>query len=160
VDPLCREELARADAGDYGSAAAQLFGYLAAAGPSLIDDVKRELGLDTAALRRVRQRLESVGALVSRAEAMPAQNGAERETSELARWDQRFPLSEMSATGMTTSDDALDDLVVAGVQAAVVAPRPEIVTWFSWPFPASRLDGLLGQGRLREPQEGWIALGE
>ncbi|HEX5957423.1 MAG TPA: hypothetical protein VFY92_02055 [Hyphomicrobiaceae bacterium] len=158
VDSLCRAELAHTKAGEYSPAAARLIEYLDAAGPSLVEDIKRELGLDTATLRRLRQRLESVGALVSCAVAVPAVKGTERETSELARWDQRFAMPQTAAA--TTPEAALDDLVVAGVRAAVVAPRVEIGTWFSWPLAPTRLDSLMAQGRLSQPLDGWIAASE
>ncbi|HEU5438594.1 MAG TPA: hypothetical protein VFU88_04835 [Ktedonobacterales bacterium] len=158
VDPLCRTELAHAEAGEYGPAATRLVEYLDAAGPSLVEDVKRELGLDTAALRRLRQRLESAGVLVSRAVAVPAATGTERETSELARWDQRFAVPQSAAA--TAPEAALDDLVVAGVRAAIVAPREEVGAWFSWPLALSQLDQLVAEGRLSQPQDGWIAVGE
>lgn len=158
VDPLCRTELTHVEAGEYDAEAARLIEYLDAAGPSLIEDVKRELGLDTGALRRLRQRLESVGALVSHAVAVPAATGTERETSELARWDQRFAMPQTPAAA--SPEAALDALIIAGVRAAVVAPRAEIGTWFSWPLAPSRLDSLVAQGRLSQPQDGWIATGE
>ncbi len=154
VDPLCRQELGRAARGVYGHVAVELLNYLSAAGPSPIEDVKRELGLDSASLRSIRARLERVGALVSRALAVPAEGGGERETSELARWDQR--LRNPTQQGK----DGLEELVVAGVRAAVVVPKSEISHWFSWPLPASVITQLIEVGRLRQPQEGWIAEGK
>src|SRR5215469_17895125 len=75
VDPICRQELTRAGRGDYGPLAAELVEYLEVAGPSLIDDVKHELNLEAPALRRIRERLERVGAVVSRAVVAPARGG-------------------------------------------------------------------------------------
>ena len=129
VDPLCREELARASQGDDGHAATELVDYLAVAGPSLIEDAKRELGLDSASLRAIRERLERVGAVVSRALSVPSKAGGERETSELARWDQRVPeLPKQEAAGLA-------ELVVAAVHAAVVCAQREIPLWFSGRCP-------------------------
>lgn len=152
-DPLCREALARAGAGAFGETAAELVAYLDVAGPTPIDEVKRELGLDSASLRAARDRLERVGAIVSRGMTLPASQGGERETSELARWDQRY-LSAPSTPG------GLAEAVVAGVRAAVVAPRAEIAAWFSWPLPRDLLAQLCAADRLWQPQEGWLAAQE
>jgi hypothetical protein len=150
VDPLCRDELAGANRGEHGPLARNLVEFLAAAGPTNLDDVKRELGLETAALRAVRDRLERVGAIVSRSMAMAAASG-ERESSELARWDQRYP-------NPPTSPGGLAELVVAGVRAAVVSPEAEVGRWFSWPLPRTMIDELVDGGKLARPQSGWLAL--
>jgi hypothetical protein len=152
ADPLCRAELARAEAGEHGMAARELVGFLAAAGPASLDDVKRELGLETAALRAARERMERVGAIVSRPIAVTAASGGERETSELARWDQRYPDAPATPGGLA-------ELIVAGVRAAVVAPERELARWFSWPVPSAMIAELVAAGRLARPAEGWIALG-
>jgi hypothetical protein len=152
ADPLCRAELARAGAGEHGPAARELVDFLAAAGPTPLDDVKRELGLETAALRAVRERLERVGAIVSRPLAMASAGGGERETSELARWDQRYP-------DAPTTPGGLAELLVAGVRAAVVAPEEELARWFAWPASAAMIAELVVAGRLARPTDGWIALG-
>jgi hypothetical protein len=149
-DPLCRVALASADAGAFGATAAELVAYLDVAGPTPIDEVKRELGLDAASLRAARDRLERVGAIVSRGMTLPASQGGERETSELARWDQRYP-SASSAPG------GLAEAVVAAVRAAIVAPQAEIAAWFSWPLPRDLLAQLCAADRLWQPQEGWLA---
>jgi hypothetical protein len=62
VDPLCRAELARAEAGELGPEAERIVTHLADAGPSLVEELKEEPGLD----KKTRQRLERVGAVVSR----------------------------------------------------------------------------------------------
>lgn len=157
-DSLCRAALVRADEGALGATAAELVAYLDVAGPTSIDDVKRELGLDAASLRAARDRLERVGAIVSRGMTLPASQGGERETSELARWDQRFPTPPTSAPAST--DEALAEAMVAGVRAAVVAPRSEVGSWFSWPLPRDLLADLLAADRLWQPQEGWLAARE
>src|SRR6058998_4376823 len=64
VDPLARAALAAADAaGDEGS---RLVRHLRSAGPSKLDDVKDELGLAAPALKKVREKLETLAAVVSR----------------------------------------------------------------------------------------------
>jgi hypothetical protein len=140
VDRLAREELAQVEAGALGPEAALLVAHLAAAGPSLLEELREELGIDA---RRLRPKLERRGAIVARAVILD-----DRNTSELARWDQLFP--EPAGGG-------LGDLVVAGVRAAVAAPEDEVRTWFSWRPPTSLLDELVEEGRLVRPEPGWIS---
>jgi hypothetical protein len=154
LDPLCGEELRRAEAGERGEAAAVLVHHLDAAGPSLIDDVKEELGLDARVLRALRDRLEPWGAVVSREVRVPAGQGGHRHTSELSRWDQVF-----SPTAPPSGPGGLGELVVAGVRAAVLAAEAEVRTWFTWPVQPSLVDGLLRAGRLASPAPGWLAAG-
>jgi hypothetical protein len=135
VDPLCRDELARAEEGAYGAMAQRAVERLALLGPSLPD----ELELD----RRTRGLLERVGAVVSRSVVIEPHE----HTSELLRWDQVRP--EPAARG------GLDELVVAGVRAAVVAPEREAAGWFSWRADVARL---VEEGRLVRPAPGWVAL--
>ena len=141
VDPLAREELARAEEGALGPEAARLVAHLAEAGPSLIEELREELGIEPRALRR---KLERGGAVVARAVLLD-----DRNTSELARWDQVFP---EPATG-----GGLGELLVAGVCAAVVAPEDEARGWFTWRVPATLADELLEGGRLERPEAGWIS---
>jgi hypothetical protein len=160
VDPLCRGELARAEQGKMGMSARELVAFLAVAGPSTLDDVKHELGMGSAALRRTRDQLERVGAIISRAvmqpsEARPEGGVGERESSELARWDQRF--AGVSTSGAMGRLSGLPALLVVGVRAAVVAPEAELRRWFSWPVPVRLVDELLEQEHLRRPADGWIA---
>ena len=63
-----------------------------------------------------------------------------RVDGELRRWDQLRP--EEAAGG-------LDDLLVAGVRAAVLAPEDEARRWFSWPVSTADVDRLVEAGRLR-----------
>ncbi len=130
ADPLARAALADAEHGPH----ARLVSHLAAAGPSLLGELKEELDLDTKALKKACDALERTGAVVSRQMVVEPH----RHTSELWRWDQLFP--EPYAGG-------IDDLVLAGVEAAVVAPERELRTWFSWPV-GDAVDRLVDAGRL------------
>ena len=47
-----------------------------------------------------------------------------------------------------SAEDALDDLLVAGVRAAVLAPEDEVARWFSWPVPAGTVERLVAAGRI------------
>jgi len=145
VDPLARAELALADDGGYGPEAAWLLAHLAEAGPSLLEEVREETELDP---RRLRAKLERVGVLVAR----PVLLDEHKNTSELARWDQVFPVT---ATG-----GGLGELLVAGVRAAVVAPEDQARRWFSWPVSAALVDELVEAERLERPTAGWITAAE
>src|SRR5207237_8287393 len=125
-DPLCLAALAQAEsAADDG---ARLLRHLAAAGPSTVEDVKSELGLAAAALRKVREGLERDGAIVARGVAVEDSKGGHRHSSVLSRWDQvwRKPWK-------TTEDTALEELVVLGVRAAVLTDEDAVRNGFSWP---------------------------
>jgi hypothetical protein len=67
----------------------------------------------------------------------------------LSRWDQVFP--EPSRNG------GLDELVVAGVRAAVLAPEPELRRWFAW-WEGGLVERLVADGRLLRPEAGWVAV--
>jgi hypothetical protein len=81
LEPLCRAALAAA-------AGSPLVAHLQSAGPSLVDDLLVELGLSSAALRRMREPLERTGAVVTRSVTLPARTGGHRHTSELRLWTQ------------------------------------------------------------------------
>lgn len=155
LDPICRSELERMAGADPDWAL--LLGHLASAGPSEPEDLQRELGLKPKDLKAIRLPLERCGAVVSRSVMYATTNGGHRHTSELARWDQVFP--EQPA-----NPNALEDLVVAGVCAAVVAPERELPRWFSWRWLMAPKDrsrgltpGLVQKGRLERPEPGWVA---
>jgi hypothetical protein len=129
ADPLCRAELGRAEAGEHGDEARQLVEHLRH-GPALLEDLRDELGLD---IRPARRRLERVGAVLSRDVFAEGHTN----TSELLRWDQAHP---------APADGSLDDLIVAAVRAAVVAPEREVRSWFPWRPDTERL---VAEGRLQ-----------
>jgi hypothetical protein len=131
ADPLCRAALADAERGTH----ARLVAHLAAAGPSLLPELKEELALDTKGLRRARSVLEQTGAVVSREIVLEPH----RHTSELRRWDQLFP--DPSPGG------GIEELVMAGVAAAVVAPERDVPAWFTWPVGGA-VEQLVDQDRL------------
>jgi len=137
LDPLCRAELER-------RADDPLLRHLEAAGPSELDDLQLELGLGTNELKRLRRPLERCGAVVARSMVYEEPH---RHTSVLARWDQLVPES---------SGGGLDELVVAAVRAAVLAPEPELRRWFHW-WEDSLVEPLVEDGRLQRPGPGWIA---
>jgi hypothetical protein len=149
ADPLCRKELARAEDGAFGQEEARLVAHLASAGPSLLDEVKVELGLSAAGLRKVRAPLEKVGVVVAR-EVVLERDGRHRHTSELRRWDQLEQAPKPAPGGAGA-------LLVAGVRAAVLAPEREARNWFSWPASAELVEELVAAGQLVRPEAGWLA---
>jgi hypothetical protein len=144
ADPLCRAELADADEGRRGPAAQRLVRHLADAGPAAVDELKEELVLASKELRAMRTRLERVGALVAKDLRVETASGGHRHTSELYRWDQIFPEPSKGPGG-------LDELVVAGLEAAVVAPEREVRSWFSWRVSSEAIDALVAHGRIERP---------
>lgn len=150
VDPLCRAALDAAESGDDDQA--RLVRHLKAAGPSTVEDLKRELGLDATALRKVREGLEKSGALVARGIAVEDSKGGHRHSSVLSRWDQvwRKPWK-------ATEDTALDEIIVLGVASAVVTHEDEVRTWFTWPVERPTINALVAAGRLTRPASGYIA---
>jgi len=138
LDPLCRAELTRRQDDP-------LLRHLAEAGPSELDDLQLELGLAPRELKRLRAPLERCGAVVARSVVY---EDPHRHTSELARWDQRFP--EPAGGG------GLAELIVAAVRAAVVAPEPELPRWFPW-WEDGLEEQLVEEGRLAHPEDGWLS---
>jgi hypothetical protein len=136
IDPICRAEIARmSQAPEW----ALVLDHLGEAGPSDPDDLKTELGLKPKELKAILFPLELCGVVVRR-------NGA------LERWDQVFP-------DPSDEDGGPEELVVAAVRAAVVAPEREVGRWFSWRwlFPPQLVEGLVSEGRLERPAPGWVA---
>jgi hypothetical protein len=139
IDPLARVELEqRSDD--------PLLRHLEEAGASELDDLQLELGLSPKALRRLRAPLERCAALVARSVIYEEPH---RHTSVLSRWDQVFP--EPSRNG------GLEELVVAGVRAAVLAPEAELRRWFAW-WEDGLVERLVADGRLLRPEAGWVAV--
>jgi hypothetical protein len=141
LDPIVRAELERVRALDREWT--RLLDHLADAGPSTPEDLRVELELKPKELKDLRSPLERCGVLVGRHEL---EHG-------VVRWDQLFP---EPAGG----NAELDDLLVAGVRAAVVAPERELRRWFSWSWRFRRdlVERLVDAGRLYRPESGWVAV--
>jgi hypothetical protein len=153
LDPILRSELERMRASDEDWT--QLLDHLEAAGPSEVEDLQDELGVSRKALKDTISPLERCGAVVSRSLAVSATaEGPHPHTTELARWDQVYP--DPSGAG------GLEELTVAAVRAAVVAPEREVFRWFSWSwlYRESLVDDLVADGRLWRPEPGWITSAE
>ncbi|HEY5579209.1 MAG TPA: hypothetical protein VIL12_05935, partial [Acidimicrobiia bacterium] len=129
VDPLCRDEVRKAEAGVYGEDAARTMAHLGSAGPSTTEDLKLELGLEARDYQRVRRVLESRGAVLSRGITIEAESGGHAHMSELSRWDQAvepFP---------GDPEESLVWLVEVVVDAAVVIPEVEVRRALTWTIP-------------------------
>jgi hypothetical protein len=149
VDGICRRELERTEQHDEWS---RLLSHLANAGPSTPEDLQTELALKPKELKQLRYPLERCGAVVSRSLRIESPDGSHTHTSELLRYDQAYPDPRQ--------DSSLDELVVAAVRAAIVAPEREIVRkWFSWRwlFEDGLVDRLVSEGRLDRPVPGWVS---
>jgi hypothetical protein len=153
LDPICRSELERMER--EGGGWNRLLRHLAEAGPSAVDDLLVELDLRPKELRDLRSPLERVGAVVARSVVDSTADGGHVHTSELARWDQLFPEPSRGPGG-------IDELIVAGVRAAVVSLESDVRKWFSWSWllEADAVERLMAEGRLERPESGWIALPE
>lgn len=143
ADPLCRAEVAAAVSGELGEHCRRIVEHLEAAGPSLLEELKDELDLDARTLRAGRQKLETRGVVSSASVRLTTDSGSHIHSSRLTRWDQLVPASQ------ATTVEALAELAVAGVHAAVCAPRVEVARWFAWRVDAPILDELVESGRLR-----------
>ena len=136
LDPICRAEIERmSEVPEWG----RVLDHLAAAGPSEPDDLQTQLGLKPKELKSLLFPLELCGVVVRR-------NGT------LERWDQVFPAPLREAGG-------LEELLVAAVRAAVVAPEQEVGRWFEWRWRFTRelVETLVADGRLERPEPGWLA---
>lgn len=150
VDSICRNELARMEG---ETEWARLLTHLAAAGASTLADLQTELGLKPKELKSLRAPLERCGAIVSRSLRVPLPEGGHAHTSELLRYDQAYPAPR--------GEGGIEELVIAAVRAAVVAPEPEVVRkWFSWRwlFDDRLVERLVSDGRLGRIEPGWLAV--
>jgi hypothetical protein len=148
VDPICRAELARMEQDE---TLGPLLVHLADAGPSTLDDLQTELSVKPKDLKSLRAPLERCGAIVSRSIRVTLPEGGHAHTSELVRYDQAYPVP--SPTG------GIDDLIVAAVSAAVIAPERELTrAWFSWRwlFDDDLVERLVSEGRLVRVEPGWV----
>ncbi len=148
VDPICRAELARMERDETW---ASFLSHLANAGPSTLDDLQTELNIRPKDLKSLRAPLERCGAIVSRSLRVALPEGGHAHTSELVRYDQAYP--------EPSPDGGIDDLIVAAVRAAVIAPEREIVrAWFSWRwlFDEDLVDRLVSEGRLARIEPRWV----
>jgi len=143
ADPVLRAEIERMETEDEHWA--RLLRHLADMGPSLAEDVQRELDLKPKELKSLRAPLERCGAVVARFFQVD-----DDWVTELVRWDQLHP--EPARGG------GLDELVVAGVRAAVVCPEREPKRWFSWAcrWEDGLVARLVDEGRLARLEGGWL----
>jgi hypothetical protein len=147
IDPIVRAEIDRMRENEEW---ALVLDHLDDAGASTSEDLRTELGLKPPQLKKLLYPLELCGTVLARA-LEPGEDGTV-EGFEYVRWDHVF---REPAPGEST----LDELVVAGVRAAVVAPERELQRWFAWRwrFEPDLVERLVSDGRLARPERGWIA---
>jgi hypothetical protein len=145
-DPLVRQDMDEA-VGDE----ARLLEHLGAHGPSMSEDVEVELGWEHSRLKRVRVRLERVGAVLS--EGLVFDDPESWHFERMMRWDQRIERLEVSG-------DPYAAAVLAGVRAAVVAPEKDLASWFSWRVPGETIERLVAARKLYRPAPGLLAMAE
>lgn len=131
---------------------ATLLEHLEANGPSAPDDVLLELRWTRERLKRVRGRLEKVGAVIS--EGLVFEDVTTWHFAPMRRWDHVVKKSKRRVS------DPFGEVVVAGVKAAVVAPESDIKSWFSWPIPDGTVQRLVDEGRAVRPAPGLVALAD
>ena len=156
VDPICRAELQRLARAD--SETRRLLSHLADSGPATLDTLQLELNLRPRELKALRYPLERCGAVISRQIVLPAGEPANHlHSSELARYDQIVPnpLSDRDVPA------AMEELIVAGVRAAVIARESELKRWFSWRwyFVPELVERLIETRQLSRPATDRVALG-
>jgi hypothetical protein len=117
-----------------------------------VEDVQDELGWERARLRTRSERLEREGIVMSRTLSWQTAQGAERQSSELARWDQ-----VAGAAAKEGAPGALEAVLRAAVRDAVLAPERELRQWCSWPVAQPMIEQLVTSGQLRRPAPGWLA---
>ena len=144
-DPLVRAVI-EAATGDER----RLLDHLAAHGDSMADDIEVELGWDRKRLKRVRDRLQQVGAVISH--GLVFKDASDWFFAPMRRWDQVVPRTKPAG-------DPYAALAHAAVRAAVLAPESSIKSWFSFAIPAATIDDLVRVGRLTRPAPGLIAVG-
>ncbi len=79
--------------------------------------------------------------------------------AELARMEQDETWASFLLHLANAGPSTLDDLIVAAVRGAVIAPEREIVrAWFSWRwlFDEDLVDRLVSEGRLTRVESGWV----
>jgi hypothetical protein len=130
---------------------ATLLNHLEQRGPSIPDDIELELRWTRQRLKRVRARLESVGAVIS--EGLVFEDSTTWHFAPLRRWDQ-------VVASRSTAADPFVPVVIAGVKAAVLAPESDIQSWFSWRIPQTTVNTLVEEGRLVRPAAGLLALAD
>ena len=148
---LCRKSAAEAAGGALGSDAARLMDLLAE-GPLLLEQIHVR-GLSEGALRRARTALQRTGAVFTEEVRLAARDGGHRHSARLMRADERF--AEQSPPNAW--EDAVTQLLVAAVRAAVVAPVRDVLRWFSLPIGKDTLAAAVQSGSLIQPEAGWVA---
>jgi hypothetical protein len=145
-DPLVRQSITAA-MGDE----ATLLAHLAKHGESTLDDLEVELAWDRRRLKRARDKMQRVGAVLG--EGLIFEDVSTWHFAPLRRWD--------DVVDKPPADPHPHDAVVmAAMRAAVLAPEGDLRNWFSWPIPPETVERLVAEHRLTRPAPGWLAVGD
>jgi hypothetical protein len=145
-DPLVRQSIADAKGDD-----ATFLAHLAKHGESTLDDLELELGWDRKRLKRVRDRLQRVGAVVG--EGLVFEDASSWHFAPVRRWDHVF-------TRPATIQHPHHALVLAAIRAVVLSPEADLGHWFSWPTPDGVVDDLIADRRIVRPAPAWLAIAD
>jgi len=145
-DPLVRRSIAEAEGDE-----ATLLAHLAEHGESTLDDLQVELAWDRRRLKRARDKLQRVGAVL--ADRLVFEDESTWHFAPLRRWEDVFD----KAVAVPYPHDAV---VMAAMRAAVLAPEDDLGNWLSWPIPPETVEGLVAEGRLVHPAPGWLAVAD
>jgi len=145
-DPLVRQSIAAASGDE-----AMLLAHLAKHGESTLDDLEVELAWDRKRVKRVRDRLQHVGAVVG--DGLVFEDESTWHFAPLRRWDDLFDKA-------AAVEHPYDAVVMAAMRAAVLARVDDLRNWFSWPIPLETVDRLVDEGRLKRPVPGWLAVAD
>jgi len=145
-DPLIRQSIAAAQGDE-----ATLLAHLAKHGESTLDDLEVELAWDRKRLKRARDRLQRVGAVLG--EGLVFEDESTWHFAPLRRWDDVIEKQARVA-------HPHDAVLMAAIRAAVLAPDSDLRNWFTWPIPEATVDRLVAEQRLTRPAPGWLAVAD
>lgn len=145
-DPLVRQAIAAATGDD-----STMLAHLAKHGESTLEDLEVELAWDRGRVKRVRDRLQRVGAVVG--EGLVFEDESTWHFAPLRRWDDVFD----RPAPVRHPHDAV---VMAAMRAAVLASEDDLRNWFSWPIPPEAVERLVAAGQLTRPASGWLAIAD
>ena len=145
-DPLVRQSIAAAEGDE-----AALLAHLAKHGESTLDDLEVELAWDRMRLKRARDKLQRVGAVLG--EGLVFEDESTWHFAPLRRWEDIID----KPARVTDPHDAV---LMAAIRAAVLAPESDLRNWFTWPIPQATVERLVAEHRLTRPAPGWLAVAD
>ncbi|TME54600.1 MAG: hypothetical protein E6I58_12150 [Chloroflexi bacterium] len=145
-DPLVRQSMAAATGDE-----ATLLAHLAKHGESTLDDLEVELAWDRRRIKRARDKLQRVGAVLG--EGLVFEDESTWHFAPLRRW-------EDVVDKPATVPHPYEALVMTAMRAAVLSPESDLRNWFSWSVPHETVGRLVAEGQLMRPSPGWLAVAD